>query len=153
MCDSFSPLWLPFLGVSLMKLWHSIHQKTSSLSTTRSLSSSSSARTTEWVKQACWEPAGQCVWACVCLALYCEECIHSISSVPLHLCSKQACLSPLFTASVPPLPGVGMWGRRLPLCSALSRTRPPRGSDRWSPGAAHAERRPHLHPAWAVMLI
>lgn len=37
---------------------------------------------------------------------------------------------------------------RPPLCSAISRTRPQGGSNRWT--AAVTEWRPHLHPAWAV---
>lgn len=157
-------VWLHFpslascSGASLMKQWHSTHQRTNSLSTTRSPSSSSLARTTEWVKEACWEPAGKCVWAYVYVALYCKDCIHRISSVlshsddvfPLRLLKTRS--SPLFAASVPPLPGVGVRGGRLPLCSALSRTCPPRGWDRRTSGAAHTERRPHLHPARAMTL-
>lgn len=155
MCDS--PLFASFPGVSLMKLWHSIPQRTSSPSTTRSLSSSSLARTTEWVKEACWEAAGKCV--CVCGLRSMED--HTIRAVFIELAVSLHCdvvsLYPksslsLSAASVPPLPSVGMWGRRLPLCSALSRTCPPRGAARWTSGAAHTERRPHLHFAWAMTL-
>lgn len=85
MYDSISPSLASCSGASLMKQWHSTHQRTSSLSTTRSLSSSSLARTTKWVKEACWEPAGKCVWACVYVAQNCKDCIHRISSV-LTLC-------------------------------------------------------------------
>lgn len=133
--------WLYFscvasdLGAFLTKQWHSTHQRTSSLNITRSLSSSSLARTTGWVKEACWEPAGKGGWAYVSVALYCKDCIHktlfamSIHSdgVLLYLL-KWACFF-CFLASVPPLPGVSMWGTRLPLCSELPKTRPTGSSD------------------------
>lgn len=63
MSHSICSHWLPRSGASLMKPWRSTRQRTSSLNTTKSQSSSSSARTTGWVKEACWEPAGKCVWA------------------------------------------------------------------------------------------
>lgn len=75
LCFSFLA---PYSGASLMKQSPSTHQRTSSLSTTRSLSSSSLARTTEWVNEACWEPAGKCVWANICVALYSKDSIHRL---------------------------------------------------------------------------
>lgn len=142
-----------------MKQWHSTRQRTSSLSTTRSPSSSSLARTTEWVKGACWEPAGECVWAYACIALYCKDCINRpcelAESFTLWRQSQniKTSLLPLFTASVPALPGASVPGRRLPLCSALSGTRPTGGSDGWTSGAARIECRPHHYPALIMAII
>lgn len=89
-------LWLYFLYLAshadafLMKQWHSTRQRTSSLSTTRSPYSSSLARTTEWVKGACWEPAGECVWAYVCAALYCKHCIYRQCELAASFSQKPA---------------------------------------------------------------
>lgn len=65
--------------------------------------------------------------------------------VPLIMSS-----SLLVTASVPALPGVGLQVWRLPLHSKMSRASSPRAPHRGTPGAAHADWRPHLHPAWAM---
>lgn len=61
---------------------------------------------------------------------------------------------PLFTASLPPLPGVSLWGGRLPLCPALPWTCAEGDMDEWTTtaAAAHTERRSHLYPALVMMV-
>lgn len=67
---------------------------------------------------------------------------HVLLQVPLIMSSSLS-----LAASVPPLPGVGLQVRRLPLHSKMSRASSPRAPHRGTPGAAHADWRPHLHPA------
>lgn len=143
------------VDASLMKQWHSTHQRTSSLDTTRSLFSSSLARTTEWVKETCWEPAGKCVWAYVCVGLYCTDFIYKTEFTLSTHCSSlslKISLFLLFSASVPPLSGVSMWGTRLPLCSELSKTCPTESPNQWASGGARTDWRSNLHPALVICL-